>query len=271
MKSMVVWIVAAVVLTVGPAGVRAEIAGEEGSDLWIESKIMTTYTLNEHLSPFELDVAVEGGVVRLTGEVESDLHRELAEQIALGVKGARRVENEIRVGDEPARSKEESEFLRTVKDATLTARVKSNLLWNRNTDGLDIDVDTDDGVVTLTGVVASDLKRQLVLQIAKNTNGVRKVEDRLRVSAEEKQRIEENSPVAKTQRVVSDTWITAKVKTMLMFNKNADGADIEVSTQEGVVTLKGTVLSPEQRDRIVETVQDVVNVKGVRDRLRVAM
>jgi len=44
-------------------------------------------------------------------------------------------------------------FLRKVEDANLTAKVKSQLLWNSNTGGLAINVDTLDGVVSLSGNV----------------------------------------------------------------------------------------------------------------------
>ncbi len=252
----------------------ADPPGNEGSDLWIESKLMTTYTLNEYLSPFDLDADVEEGVVRLTGNVESSIERELAEQIARGVTGVKSVVNDIEVvadGQKPPIEREDSTFLRSVKDSTITAKVKSNLLWNENTEGLQIDVDTQDGVVNLSGYVNTETERKLALQIAAETSGVSRVEDQLKVSPEAVAAAKEKSPLIQTKRFATDAWITTKVKTTLMFNQRVEGADIDVSTENGVVTLDGTVLSPEQKERILELVEDVVNVKAVRDRLRVVM
>ena len=55
-------------------------------------------------------------------------------------------------------------------DATLTARIKTELLMNTNTSGLSIDVDSSRNEVTLTGEVNSDAEKDLAEKIAKNTS-----------------------------------------------------------------------------------------------------
>lgn len=262
----------AVVLMAAPVSAADAQSAEKGSDLWLQSKILTTYTLNEHLSPFDIQVQVKEGIAHLSGAVETSVQKDLAGAIAQGVTGIRDVENGIRVdADETGTGDESGGFLRTVKDATLTARVKSNLLWNRNTSGIDIKVDSDDGTVTLSGTVDSAARRDLTVQIARNTKGVSEVISRLSVDPETVAEEKENSALNQTKRAVSDTWITTKVKTMLLFSKAAEGADIEVSTDKGVVTLSGTVSSAEQKSRIVELVGNVVQVQSVTDRLQVSM
>src|SRR5690606_41531401 len=69
-------------------------------------------------------------------------------------------------------------------DANTTANVKSELLWNRNTGGLDNNITTRDGVVTLEGRADSDAASELAERLARNTEGVRRVENKLSVSAE---------------------------------------------------------------------------------------
>ena len=245
-------------------------SAEKGSDLWLQSKILTTYTLNEHLSPFDIQVQVKKGIAYLSGAVETPVQKDLAGAIAQGVTGIRDVENGIQVdADETGTGDESGGFLRTVKDATLTARVKSNLLWNRNTSGIDISVDSDNGTVTLSGTVDSAARRDLAVQIARNTKGVSEVISRLTVAPETVAKEKENSALNQTKQAVSDTWITTKVKTMLLFSKAAEGAEIDVSTEKGMVTLSGTAPSAAQKARIVELVGNVVQVQGVTDRLRV--
>ncbi len=252
------------------AGTADAESAEEGSDLWLQSKILTTYTLNEHLSPFDIQVQVKKGIAYLSGAVETSVQKDLAGAIAQGVTGIRDVENGIRVdADETGTGDESGGFLRTVKDATLTARVKSNLLWNRNTSGIDISVASDNGTVTLSGTVDSAARRDLAVQIARNTKGVSEVISRLTVDPETLAREKENSALNQTKQAVSDTWITTKVKTMLLFSKAAEGAEIDVSTEKGMVTLSGTAPSAAQKGRIVELVGNVVQVQGVTDRLRV--
>jgi hyperosmotically inducible protein len=67
----------------------------------------------------------------------------------------------------------------SVDDAALTGKIKSKMALDDTVRALDIDVDTTDGVVTLTGVVRTDTERQRALQLARETNGVRSVQDRL--------------------------------------------------------------------------------------------
>jgi hyperosmotically inducible protein len=67
----------------------------------------------------------------------------------------------------------------------------------------------------------------------------------------------------------SDAMVTAKVKSMLLFSKEAEGADIKVSTTSQVVTLEGTVTSEEQKEKILEMANDVIGVKEVRSKLSV--
>ncbi len=57
-------------------------------------------------------------------------------------------------------------------DATTTAEIKTRLLANSNTHGLQINVDTKADVVTLTGKVASTEEAALAEQIASNVESV---------------------------------------------------------------------------------------------------
>jgi hyperosmotically inducible periplasmic protein len=273
-RYLLIVVLLAVVAAAAPSPLAAQEAAE-GSDLWIESQLTTTYTLNEHLNPLDIGVKVKDGVVTLSGAVENDVEKDLAGEIAKGVDGVKKVRNNIET--QPLARTEPSKlsgYMDTVNDATITARVKSNLLWNKNTDGLDIGVDTKNGVVTLAGTVKSSIQRDLAVQMARNTSGVRKVVDKLKIDPDAPgvtDAISESVGTAAKQagQAVNDAWITSKVKTVLTFNKHADGADINVSTRDGVVTLEGTVPSARQKRRVADLARDVVNVKSVVDKLEV--
>ena len=242
-------------------------ADEERSDLWLKARLVTAYALNEHLNPFKLDVAIKDGVAQLSGTVDSTVERDLAVEIAKGIKGIREVKAEIKIEPGIQRgARSEPEWFRTVKDATVTAKVKSKLLWNRNTNGLEIDVSTDGGVVTLKGEVASDAQRELAVLLAKNTTGVQRVKDRLEVVPEAKKSAEKG-PLATLKAETSDAWISSKVQSMLLFSKETEGAEIDVSTTGQVVTLKGTVSSKQQEQEILNLVASVTGVTGVRSEL----
>ena len=83
------------------------------------------------------------------------------------------------VGEHVAEGTNEAQRLAT--SAGITARIKSKMALDEIVEAADIDVDTDDGVVTLSGTVASASERERALQLARETQGVASVVDRLRV------------------------------------------------------------------------------------------
>jgi len=71
----------------------------------------------------------------------------------------------------------------TADDAAITAKVKAAILAEPGLKSLQIDVDTKDQTVTLSGNVASDQLRDRAKQIAMSTEGVKNVVDNLTVKA----------------------------------------------------------------------------------------
>jgi osmotically-inducible protein OsmY len=67
-------------------------------------------------------------------------------------------------------------------DASITQAVKEKLLLQPGTSSRNIDVDTHEGVVTLSGTVKSPQEKEQVIQIARGTEGVQRVDDKLSVS-----------------------------------------------------------------------------------------
>jgi osmotically-inducible protein OsmY len=157
----------------------------ETRDAWITGKIEGAYVLNGHLNPFAINTDVQNGVVRLHGTDSSDIDRDLAEEIAKGVEGVTEVDNDLEIDATKATAAREQtssgqrDFGSWVDDATTTAVIKSKLLGNANTEGLKIDVDTKDDVVTLSGRVGSSEESRLAEEIAKNTGDVESVRNNL--------------------------------------------------------------------------------------------
>lgn len=182
-------VLAGAVLSICLAGapyVHAESQPEysgELNDAWLDGKVETAFALNRHLNPFRIDTEVENGTVYLDGTVESDIDRDLAGEIAKSVGGVVKVENRLQVEamDEGSMDQASNDLLQTVNDATTTAVVKTKLLANANTKGLKINVDTENDVVTLSGIVESDEERDLAVKLAQNTDSVESVENRLEV------------------------------------------------------------------------------------------
>lgn len=173
-------IIGAALATLPASG--AEPSGQP-KDAWIQGKIETVYALNRHLNGFAIDTDVKQGAVHLTGRVESDIDRDLAGELAKGIDGVVSVDNDLTVQANSraaaAATGAERPLSVWIDDATTTALVKSKLLANDNTDGLQIDVDTRGDVVTLTGEVGSAEEKQLAEQLAKNAGDVKDVRNQL--------------------------------------------------------------------------------------------
>jgi osmotically-inducible protein OsmY len=120
----------------------------------------------------------------------------------------------------------------------------------------DIKIQSMNGVVTLTGTVSEELHKSLAQETLAGIPGVKSVDNRLEVKG---QRPVENS----------DAWLTAKVKTMLLFHRNVS-AVTEVNTKDGIVTLQGEATSQAQKDLTTEYAKDVEGIKDVKNEMTIA-
>jgi osmotically-inducible protein OsmY len=229
-----------------------------------EGSIWTSFALNRHLNPFTIDVDVENGSAKLTGSVETAVERDLAEQLALGIDGVKTVDNQLKV--DPAievKTSTKPTMAQRFDDATLVATVKSKLLWNSNTEGLDIKVQADDGVISLSGNAQTAAAKELAGTLASNTEGVRKVHNLLTVSPTDSAAAKAQDTADKAGVAISDAWITSKVKSSFLYSRNLDGLDISVDTKNGQVSLSGSVLSGAEKQLAIETARNIRGVRGV--------
>ena len=144
-----------------------------------------------------------------------------------------------------------------VDDAKITAEIKLKLLEDPLTKARKIDVDTVNGVVTLTGAVESEVEIRRAVEIASSVKGVRKVVNNLRV---EKRGL---------TSYIKDSEITLKIKTKLIQDPELKAFSIDVDTINGVVTLTGAVENRMQKRRAVEIAASVEGVKKVIDNLQI--
>jgi hyperosmotically inducible protein len=120
-----------------------------------------------------------------------------------------------------------------------------------------IKTESKNGAVTLTGTVAEASHKSLAENTVESLPGVTSVDNQLKVSGE--------SPAEH-----SDTWITMKVKTALLFHRNVSSSGTTIYTKDGVVTLQGVASSLAQKELTAEYAKDIDNVKEVKNNLTVA-
>lgn len=163
-------------------------------DAWIDGKVETALMVNRHLNNFTIDTDVKAHKVYLSGTVKSEVDKDLAYQIAKSIKGVSDVENNLVVKKDTEMKRQaykvdDADDKRSwgtwYDDSTTTASVKSQFLWNGEVDGLDINVDTMNGVVTLNGEADTSANKALAEKIAQNTAGVREVVNNLTIEMDD--------------------------------------------------------------------------------------
>jgi BON domain len=93
------------------------------------------------------------------------------------VDTARAREAGAKIGEKVAEGANQAEH--ALENGALTTKIKSKMALDDSVKALNINVDTADGVVTLTGTVHSEAERTRAVQLARETDGVKSVTDRL--------------------------------------------------------------------------------------------
>jgi hyperosmotically inducible periplasmic protein len=180
-------------------------------------------------------------------------------------------------------------------DPGITTAVKGKLAADDVVKSYRIDVDTKDHVVTLNGAVDTPAARERAVQLARNTDGVRDVVDRLTVTpgvtpttgVDDKVQGEAKDATRDSDRKVDDAQkkagetadkvgdaaanaaLTSVVKTKFLADTTVSGLNIDVDSNKGVVTLTGNVRSAAEKQRAVKIARETEGVKSVVDRLKV--
>ena len=150
------------------------------------ASIKTRLIADERAEGFDINVDTKDGHVTLRGGADSMADRLAAERIAWEVEGVISVDNQIVVAADGTKARMEAneatasgelrEGGKNVADAVgdgwITTKVKTQLLADDDIKGLNIDVDTKDTVVFLTGSVENRSQRAQAITIANNTRGV---------------------------------------------------------------------------------------------------
>ena len=153
----------------------------------------------------------------------------------------------------------------SASDPGITTAVKTKLTADDAVKAYQVNVDTQEGVVTLTGHVDSPLAKTRAVELARATDGVKNVVDNI-VVEERRAAADDYAPAAMT----GDAGVTAAIKTKLLTDTRVSGLAIDVDTKDGVVSLSGRVSTAAQKSAALEIARATDNVKGVTDKITVA-
>jgi len=138
-----------------------------------------------------------------------------------------------------------------IEDEDITRAIETELLFNDAVSSHLIDVETREGIVTLSGSVDNLLAKEQALAIAEATRGVRSVIDQLQIF-----------PVTRSDRDIRDD-----VNRALMGDPATDSYEIEVQVSDGVVILRGTVDSWQEKSLSEQVAKGVRGVKDIQNNI----
>lgn len=253
---------------------------EARTDSGITTAVQSSYYSDDSVRGQNIDVSTANGVVTLRGTVADDTSRQQAETIARGVDGVTRVENQLRVESAAAQTAEAERQPAEAADPDdgrvnagwLTTRIQAQYFTTTDVRGRNIDVTSNsDGVVTLRGDVENEEERRRAIQIAQNTDGATRVEDHLRITGpvattgETDEAARDREEEARTTQ--PDGWVTTKIQAKYFMDGDVRGREINVDTNNGVVTLRGEVGNEAERRQAVAIARNTDGVRDVQDQL----
>lgn len=142
-------------------------------------------------------------------------------------------------------------------DSSIESSAKKSYVFKTYLKADDVNVQSRDGAVTLTGTVLEESHKTLAQDTVASLPGVKSVDNKLEIKGE----IPSKS---------SDAWLITKVKSTLLFHRSVSAAKTEVDAKAGIVTLRGVAVNEAQKELTTEYVRDIEGVKDVINEMTVS-
>lgn len=161
-------------LATGCVSTRTQQApGEAIDDRVTTGRVKAALIENPTTKASQIDVDTFRGVVQLNGFVDTTTAVTDATLVARKVNGVKEVRNNLRLTTEKASLAE------VVDDSVITAKVKAALIADPTTKARQINVETKDGHVQLSGFVDSPVERSRATEVASAVSGVKDVDNQI--------------------------------------------------------------------------------------------
>lgn len=142
-------------------------------------------------------------------------------------------------------------------DARITSAAKLRMMGDSKVPALDVNVDTDDGVVTLFGIVPTAAAKAAAEADAKKVAGVTKVKNELQVVASSERKL----VAAKDDDIEKNVSVA--------FKNTKEFEKVDVDSKNGVVRLTGEVASLSDKVRAATIARSQNGVRAVEEDLKV--
>jgi len=233
----------------------AALASSTDHDLQKAIKESYTYrtTLDNHVK-----VDVDNGVATLTGKVQTDEQRRIAEDTAAAFNGVNQVVNKVKVKDD----------MKEGSDEWIAVKIRSRLLVKANVSLTSTKVDVRNGVVYLTGTADNVAQKQLTEEYVKDIDGVRSVTNDIQVVDKDSAHVAANSSTYDRDHnsmgeKIDDSSITAQVKYELFSHRSTSALKTKVNTNNGNVVISGDASNDAEKDLVTKLAKSVRGVESV--------
>jgi len=213
------------------------------SDKTLRQTVMDELEWDPSFNAQHIGVAVEEGVVTLTGHVGSYIERLAAEKAVKRVKGVRAIAEEIEVRF-PSDKK--------TSDDQIAKRALDVIAWDSTIPKDKIQIKVQNGFVTLSGEVDWFYQRDDAEAAVRKLTGVKGLSNEVKVKPQ-----------------VRGTDIKQRIETALKRNAEVEADAIKVTVQEGRVILDGKVKAWYERELAERTAWSAPGVISVEDRISI--
>ncbi len=240
----------AVSLTQKVKGVRSvinqiEVRAAERPDNEIKQNIESALLFDPATDSYEINVRANNGIVTLTGTVSSWAEKQLAGNVVKGVRGVRRVINNISI-----------DFAEERLDSEIKAEIEKRIESDPYLEAALVNTRVDNGQVTLTGTVGSAAER-LIAYNKSWVNGVQAVDN---AGLEVEPWAREVNLKATPFQARPDEAVRESVTDAFVYDPRVNSFNIETDVTNGLVTLTGEVDNLKAKKA---TAADARNTSGV--------
>jgi len=213
------------------------------SDVQLRKDVIDELEWDPSVNAAHIGVAVEKGVVTLSGHVATYAEKIAAERAVRRVRGVRAIAEEIEIRLPSAKK---------TSDDEIAKRAANILDWDSQVPKGAIEITVHNGWVTLDGAVDWQFQRRAAEDDVRKLSGVAGVNNRLTINS--RPQIPE---------------IQQRIEEALRRNAEIEAKGVQVTVSGGTVTLTGTVHDWVEHDAIKNAAWSAPGVQSVEDRLTV--